>query len=486
MPLNSRLQTGLTLVSLVSLALATGCSCNEERRNPITNLPDGRCGDSALQYTEECDIGADYSCGAGKACVAAGLPLQCTCQPLGSGGSSGASGSGGSSGAGATGGNQTGGTGSGATGGTGGGGATGGSGGTGTGATGGTGTGGAGGTGGTGGATGIPTGVHALPGGRRGPEGLFLAPLGWAGGPPWLLIGLAENVVLINPLTGALSPHTFYSVDRIYMPIGIRVNPDVLYLAGSQGWATSWYEDSQSAFGLMQISGSSRNHTDVFPIGGQGVTQGFVAVNNTDGTFRLARWNDTSDNFDEIVMNGTSGTGVSAKAGVSAYVHQAAGPVLVATDGAPGDLLVQNNFASPFTAPARIGELGNAPRRIRCLPPICAVSNHDSDSLTIVTWDGSSLTPAIVSTPIPVGDGPVGIDLIASGSNVAVVSTGFNDSTYSITVVSPAGAAVSNTKTAAPTGCTAPGHAIWINDAGGRKVAMTCNTSDNWAVVAAP
>jgi len=60
---------------------------------------------------------------------------------------------------------------------------------------------------------------------------------------------------------------------------------------------------------------------------------------------------------------------------------------------------------------------------------------------------------------ILVGDGPVGIDLMRSGANVAIVSTGFNDSTYSITVVSAAGAAVSNTKHVAPTGCTAPGHA---------------------------
>jgi hypothetical protein len=91
-----------------------------------------------------------------------------------------------------------------------------------------------------------------------------------------------------------------------------------------------------------------------------------------------------------------------------------------------------------------------------------------------------------VPTAVTIGDGPVGIDLIQSGANVAVVSTGFADSSYSIPVVSPAGAAISNTKTEAPAGCTAPGHAIWINDAGGRKIAMTCNTSDKWAVVAAP
>jgi hypothetical protein len=450
---NSSVRAGLRLsaVSLLVLVAVANCKGNEKRnrREPFQTY---QCGDDIVTPgEEECEPGSN-DCPTGKVC---GLPQQageCTCLPLGSGGSAG------------TGGGGSGGTAGAGTGGTAGAG----------------GSGGGAGTAGSGGSSGIPTGVRALPTGKRGPEGLFLGVLGWAKGPPWLLIGTTQGLVIVNPLNGAIAPYDLFLSSKITGAVAVRTNPDALYMVGPEGWYTTWFVDASSDFGLMQTSGSVRNYTDVFPIGGQSVAQGFIAVNNTDGTFNVDRWNGTN-NYDAIVMNGSSGT----KRNVSAYMHQTAGPVLVATDGTPGELLVQNNFASPLTAPSKIGNLGNSPRRIRCLPPICAVSNYDSDNLTIVTWDGTS-TPAIVPTAVTVGDGPVGIDLIQSGANVAVVSTGFNDSTYSITVVSPAGAAISNTKTAAPAGCTGPGHAIWLNDAGGRKIAMTCNTSDNWAVVAAP
>ncbi len=70
---------------------------------------------------------------------------------------------------------------------------------------------------------------------------------------------------------------------------------------------------------------------------------------------------------------------------------------------------------------------------------------------------------------------------LASG-NIAVVSTGFNDNTYTITVVTPAGIEVSNVTSAVPGGCTSPPHAIWVlGDE--NKVLFSCNGSDNIFVV---
>jgi len=109
------------------------------------------------------------------------------------------------------------------------------------------------------------------------------------------------------------------------------------------------------------------------------------------------------------------------------------------------------------------------------------ISNFESDDLTILTW-----TPAGVVTvvgTVAVGDGPVGVDaLLLEGGNVAVVSAGFNDNTQSLTVLSPAGAVISNVKTALPAGSLAPGHAFWLRGEA-HHYAVTCNGSGHLVVV---
>jgi hypothetical protein len=108
------------------------------------------------------------------------------------------------------------------------------------------------------------------------------------------------------------------------------------------------------------------------------------------------------------------------------------------------------------------------------------VSNFGSDSLTIVTWDGQA-TAAIAGT-VAVGDGPVGIGLVADGANVKVISTGFNDNTYTVTTLGPTGTMLSNVTSPAPAGCTNPGHAIWLPGVPGTAV-LSCNGSNAYAVI---
>jgi hypothetical protein len=153
------------------------------------------------------------------------------------------------------------------------------------------------------------------------------------------------------------------------------------------------------------------------------------------------------------------------------------GQVIVVTDGVPGEIyLAEPAFSQgPITF---IGNAGNDPRRVRCLSGICAISNFSSDSLTIVQWDGSP--GATVASTVDVGDGPVGIDLKEVGGNLSVISTGFNDNTYTVSVIAPDGSVVSNDTSPVPDGCVNPGHAIWLNNTD--QAVVTCNGSDNYAV----
>jgi hypothetical protein len=111
---------------------------------------------------------------------------------------------------------------------------------------------------------------------------------------------------------------------------------------------------------------------------------------------------------------------------------------------------------------------------------LCVVSNFDSDSLTIVRWDGR--TTAAIAGTVPVGDGPVGIGIVADGPNARVISTGFNDNSYTVTTLANDGTLISNTTTAAPIDCVNPGHATWLTNRPGTAV-LSCRGSNSFSVV---
>ena len=149
---------------------------------------------------------------------------------------------------------------------------------------------------------------------------------------------------------------------------------------------------------------------------------------------------------------------------ISAFAHKVGQPVLVATDGQPGQLYLADPavFADPtaFDAePTFIGNVGMEPRKVRCLNGVCVVSNFGSDSLTIVLWDGGDT--ATIVDEVLVGLGPVGIDLRMVQGNVSVISTALNDNTYNITDVAFDGTviqmSVMPTRSAAPMRATVCG-----------------------------
>jgi len=176
-----------------------------------------------------------------------------------------------------------------------------------------------------------------------------------------------------------------------------------------------------------------------------------------------------------VALNNFIGAGTP----ISAFAFPGMARILAVTSGTPGKLAIGDpvNF---FLAVTVIGDVGDDPRRIRCLGSVCAISNFGSDSLTIATWDGA--TNVAITDTQAVGDGPIGIDLRAlEGGDVLVASTGFGDATYTVTRVSPAGEVVTSATLPAPPGCEQPGHALWLRDAEEHLV-LSCFGSDALAV----
>lgn len=172
--------------------------------------------------------------------------------------------------------------------------------------------------------------------------------------------------------------------------------------------------------------------------------------------------------FTTTAMNNFTGLGTP----VSAFAGPAKSRVLAVTNGTPGKLLI-GDPAQFFMAPTVVGDVGNDARRVRVLDGVLAVSNFADGSLTLGTWDGA--TNAAITDTQTVGDGTLGVAMASQpGGNVAIASTGFNDSTYSITVASPAGQVLVSSTLPVDPGCVNPAHPVWLEDGGQLHLVLTC------------
>jgi len=268
-----------------------------------------------------------------------------------------------------------------------------------------------------------------------------------------------------KPLAGSSSP-------------GAGLDVQAIVSVGPAGYRINHYDLAAGEFGFTQIAPGSGPCFDAVAYGGDARSGGMVLACRN---LLLSLEPDPIGFF--RTRNGFGGFPQAVTAVVSGFRRRAGGPVVAVTDGMPGKIWRHPATGAFNDVPVELGSAGNGPRRIRCTPnSVCAVSNFDSDSLTVLTWDAQDAV-AIVGT-VAVGDGPVGIDIRPrTDGNVEVVSTGFNDNSYSITVLRQNGTTVSNRKTAVPAGCRAPGHAIW---GVGPEIIVSCNGSDGIVVVPNP
>jgi|GEM_PF-5248641 len=246
---------------------------------------------------------------------------------------------------------------------------------------------------------------------------------------------------------------------------------------GVQGILLSPWDDSINDFGWSQGALIGHNVTDGQPFGGNPSSGGVVFSDFTAGNVRLFQWDAVNSGFNAAgtISSFPGATGSP----VTAAVWPEAG-ALVITDGFPGGIYFHDR-ADYFAAATFVGAAGDSPRRLRVAGNLGVISNYGADNLSVLGWDGSASVNLIGT--VPVGDGPVGIDLMPlDGGNLAVASTGFNDNTFTVTILSPSGATLSNVTTNLPAGAEGPGHVAWLGDPN-NLLMITNNTTGNIAVV---
>lgn len=249
-------------------------------------------------------------------------------------------------------------------------------------------------------------------------------------------------------------------------------------LYGPGGGGVSHWVPENNSFGMTRLFAFNENLTDALPYDNDPESDGYLYVDNTVGTIYLNEFNSDSGFFESAgsVYNfpGKSGNAVSA------FVRKD-GPMLAVMDGTPGKLY-SHDLIDLYGPAIYIADLGNSPLRVRSLGEVAVISNHDSKTLTIVSW--SQTGQVEITETITVGDGPVGIDLLElSSGNIAIVSTGLKDDTCWVTVVSPAGKLVSNKELPLPDGILGPGHAIWLRNNTSNQILVSGNETDNLAVL---
>jgi hypothetical protein len=261
---------------------------------------------------------------------------------------------------------------------------------------------------------------------------------------------------------------------------------DVWLQIGPAGFALRSWRPEQSAFDpSIELDPDAHSWTDAQPYGNDLAAGGAIVTDNTAGAVASFDLVEATGLFAGPTLRVSSSSIAAAVSGtaVSAYAQSPTGAILgVADDATPGaasKLFLHDGGASDRPVDV-VGDLGQRARRIRCALPVCVVSNFVDATLSIVTWDGG-LTAGIVGT-VTVGEGPIGVDLVATGQRFAAISTGFADQSYTVTLIDAAGQVVDSTTSAVPAGCSGPAHALWLRDDAGTAV-LSCNGSSTIAVI---
>jgi hypothetical protein len=261
---------------------------------------------------------------------------------------------------------------------------------------------------------------------------------------------------------------------------------DAMITYGNNGYGITGYDPVSGDFGFTQISPGSGSISDVDTFE-EDASRGILVQSGLKRVAFIEHKTTPSGNYFSVdgpsipssLFPGATGTVISA-----ARRNQTAPVYFVtvgATAGDPGTLWRKNNPADVAIQATAVGQVGNEPRRIRFLKSIGVVSNSASDTLTILARDASD--NVTIKGTVNVGDSPIGIDLLElPNGNIGVVSTGFLDDTFTVTILEPDGDVVSNVTRPVPNAGDAPSCAVWAN-AQGTKVAVSCSGSGELIIV---
>jgi hypothetical protein len=307
-----------------------------------------------------------------------------------------------------------------------------------------------------------------------------------------VVVGGSNGLAVVAPLSGTVptvgnATLAFLGVPTFSNLIGALViqHPTVAEQDAFFGYGTGTgfarvYVPQNQDFGSTLALGSG--FTDAVHLGNDPSQEAIAVRSSGGGAIARFRFFDFGGGQyfpqapDFIAASTFSGIGTP----ISAYADPSSTRVLVAMTGTPGKLVIADPALQAPFGTVTVGNLGDDPRRVRCLAGVCAISNRTSNTLTLALWDGGA--NASITGTTAVGDGPVGVDLRAlAGGTTAIASTGFDDDSYTITVVDSAAAVVASATTAVPEGCSQPSHPLWLGDAE-QHLVVSCFGSGNLAV----
>jgi len=143
--------------------------------------------------------------------------------------------------------------------------------------------------------------------------------------------------------------------------------------------------------------------------------------------------------------------------------------------------------ANNAPTPQRLADVGLDARKVRCQDLndgnfLCAVTVFGEDKVELFIWDGGTTLNSAAT--VSIGNGPVDLQLRdLPGGNFGLVTTGFNDNTYTVAELAPDGSVLTNNTVGTPSGCQSPAHAIFVRDAASLKVVGTCFDSGNYFII---
>jgi hypothetical protein len=296
------------------------------------------------------------------------------------------------------------------------------------------------------------------------------------------VVDLASGTVLDT--LGFLDDAPLGSVPMSFVPPSPGNRVDTLVSYYNTGYGITHFDPVSASYGFTQIDPFSGSVSDVcryeedtsqatlVQSGGnrvrfiEPITQSSQTFFGVLGIFER--------NIPATLFPGASGSVITATR------RNATSPVYFVTSGASptanGQLWRKTNPEDFVTPATLVGEVGASPRRIRFAGPAGAVSNSQSDTLTILLRDASD--NVTIKGTVDVGDQPIGVDLLVlPNGNVGVLCTGFLDHTYTVTILEPDGDVASSETRPVPGGGLNPAHAVWAN-AEGTRIAVSCNGSD--------
>ncbi len=315
----------------------------------------------------------------------------------------------------------------------------------------------------------------------------------WRTEGPIVNVTTAEDVLVVGTDEGACDGTVADGLDPIFGPFSsalygaclLRHLPSSTEAAlgyGSNGIALRAF-DGDWEYTTVDPATGDRNTTDAIPTADDPDSAEAIITRNGFNQVQILSYDATTSYFTSVVSLGAHlFPGAQGKM-ISAIRPEVGGPVYVLFNSDNSQLYVKDDPLDTTTPATLVTTLGADGRRIRCRG-IEALGRADPGDLfwaTSFVEDNLAVlkpgaTPPIVQT-VTVGDGPIGIDTkTLPNDDIAVLTTGYNDHTFTITIFRADGTLVSSTTKAVPSGGQNPGGGVFLEDG---KVAISCNGSGN-------